>query len=361
MSAERDALHAQVLGLIDRLAGGARDDAARDALLAALMRYQRRSVAPYARVVQNLGGGEDPLRWPALPTDVFRHARVASHATERDVRVFRTSGTTQGARGAHALCDLSLYDRAARAAARYALFPDVERMPLAILAPRASTLPDSSLSYMLDRFAAWFGAGETAWLIDGDRIDAAGLERAARAAERSGAPLALLGTSFAFVHAEDALGERRFRLPHGSRIMQTGGFKGRVRTIEPSAMLELLSARYGVEPAFIVQEYGMTELSSQLYEAPLRAALRGEPVAPRRLWVPGWVRATVVDADTLAEVPPGHEGLLRVDDPCNLDTVCAIQTSDRARTIGDGIVVLGRAPLAEARGCSIAIDAALGG
>src|SRR4051794_32461949 len=116
----RAALHSRIAALIDRLADGARDDAARDALLAEVLRYQRAAVAPYARVVDGLGDGDDPLYWPALPTDVFRHARVAAHAPAQDVRVFRTSGTTATARGAHHLCDLSLYDRGARAAARYA-------------------------------------------------------------------------------------------------------------------------------------------------------------------------------------------------------------------------------------------------
>ena len=49
------------------------------------------------------------------------------------------------------------------------------------------------------------------------------------------------------------------------------------------------------------------------------------------------------------------------DDPCNLDSVCAIQTADRARRVAGGVVVLGRAADAVPRGCSLAIDAVLGG
>lgn len=105
----------------------------------------------------------------------------------------------------------------------------------------------------------------------------------------------------------------------------------------------------------------MTELSSQLYETTLREAALGREASPRRLWFPGWVRVTLVDPQTLAPVPDGAEGLLRIDDLANVDSVCAIQTSDRARRIVDGIVVLGRAPGATTRGCSVAVDAALGG
>lgn len=360
--AAREELAARVAALIDRMHDGTRDDAARDALLADLLRAQREAVAPYNRLVARLAPDEpDPLHWPGLPTDVFRFARVAAHAAQQDVRVFRTSGTTSGARGVHALRDLSLYDRSAHAAARYALFPDVGRMPLLILAPRASELPDSSLSYMLDRFTTWFGLGEPLWLLDNGALDTDRLARALATAERDERAVALLGTSFAFVHAEDALGAQRFRLPRGSRIMQTGGFKGRTRELAPEDMRALLNARYAIEDCMIVSEYGMTELCSQLYDTTLREAWLGRAAVQRRLWVPGWVRATVVDPETLAELPDDREGLLRIDDPCNIDGACAIQTADRARRVGGGVVVLGRASDAVPRGCSLAIDAVLGG
>lgn len=353
--AERAALAAEIGALIDRLADGARDDAAREALLARVLRFQRAHVAPYARIVAHGlaqgGATDDPLAWPAVPTDVFRFVRVAAHGPERDVRVFRTSGTTQAQRGEHALRDLALYDQSARAWARHMLFRDVPRIRLVSLAPSPSELPDSSLSYMIDRFAAWFGLGETAQVFRDGALDLERLEQALRAAERAGEPVALLGTSFAFVHADDGLGAARFRLPAGSRVMQTGGFKGRSREVAPDAMRAMIGARYGVPEERILAEYGMTELCSQLYEAP----------APRRLLAPGWVRVSLVDPSTLQPITGDGEGLVRIDDLANLDTACAIQTSDRGVRAGDGIVVLGRAAGAVPRGCSIAVDAALSG
>jgi hypothetical protein len=358
----REALIDRSTALIERLAGGGRDDAARDGLLRELLCWQRKVIPAYGRIVERLGSQrEDPLLWPAVPSDVFRFARVAAHPPAEDVRVFRSSGTTAEARASHAIKDLSLYDLAARAAARHALFPDVERIALVILAQPSAEQPDSSLSYMLDRFGAWFGHGQGVCVLGEGRLDVALLARTLDAAERRQTPLALLGTSFAFVHAHDALGARRYRLPAGSRIMQTGGFKGRSRELEPQAMLCLLVERYGIDERFIVQEYGMTELCSQLYETTLRDAALGHAPGPRRLWLPGWVRATLVDPETLASVREGEEGLLRIDDLASVDSACAIQTADRARRVGDGIVVLGRAAGASPRGCSLAVDAALGG
>lgn len=345
-------LRARALSLVERLSDGSRDPVARDALLRDLEAYQAQHVAPYGRVVATRGAGA------ALPTDVFRFTRVASHDASDDVRVFKTSGTTNGARGEHAFCDLAIYDAAAEAAARHMLFPDVDRMPLLMLAPSEDDAPDSSLSYMLSRFAEWFGEGPTRWLVKDGAVDVDALDAGIRGAD---APVALLGTSFAFVHADDALAGRRFRLPPGSRVMQTGGFKGRSREVDPEAMRAMLAHTYGVPEAMVVAEYGMTELSSQLYETTLRDAVLEGEVGSRRLWWPGWLRATVVHAETLAPIEGDEVGILRLDDAANLDSVAAIQTSDLAQRRGDGVVLLGRAPGAVPRGCSLAIEEALAG
>ena len=136
--------------------------------------------------------------------------------------------------------------------------------------------------------------------------------------------------------------------------MQTGGFKGRSREVEPDELRRAISRRYGVPETHIVAEYGMTELSSQLYETTLRGDTH------RRLWAPGWVRARVVDPESLAEVEEGVAGILRLDDAANLDSVCAIQTSDVAIRHGQTFLLLGRAPGSVPRGCSLAVEEALG-
>jgi hypothetical protein len=299
-----------------------------------------------------------PADLPAVPTDVFRMARVAAHPPALDVKTFLTSGTTSGARGAHHLCDLSLYDLSARAVAAQALFPDMPRMTLISLVAPEHEAPESSLSYMVARFHDWFGAAGSACAWHQGALDPDRLARALDRAVAEDTPVALLGTSFAFVFAEDALG-RQWRLPARSRIMQTGGFKGRSREVAPHAMRALLEARYGVPESFIVAEYGMCELSSQLYETSLVDALAGR-AGPRRLRAPAWVRASIVDPDTLAPVQGDQVGLVRIDDVANLDTAWAVQTSDLGRRVDDGIVLLGRAAGAMPRGCSLAVEEALG-
>ena len=358
MSDRRTELRSKVLALIARCANGARDDLARDALLLELAAYQAEQVAPYGRFhAQRLRGRmpTTPDAIPALPTDAFRYARISSRPEHEDVRRFVSSGTTSESRSLHALADLTLYDAAPEAAARFALFHDLARMPLVLLVPSAEALPESSLSYMLARFVDWFGGESSmhAWPVGPGHMEA--LRARLTAASRAGTPVALLGTSFAFVHAVDALGGERFRLPASSRIMQTGGFKGRARTLSPEAMRTLLHDAFGVDDTRIVAEYGMTELSSQLYETTLRW-----PDAARRLWAPGWVRVSVVDPETLAPLPDGQQGLVRIDDLANLDGVACIQTADLGVLDAHGLSLHGRAADAVARGCSITAAELLG-
>ncbi len=349
----RGELKARIDALITAFVSDQHVEAAtRDELIEDLAAWQAERIPEYGRL-QRRGA------WPpALPTDVFRFRRIAAHPKEDDLRVFLSSGTTSSERSLHAYGDLSVYDAAARAAARHMLFPDVERMRLVVLAPQEDKAPDSSLEYMLARFAEWFGT-ECTWVWCDGALDLELLAAVLREAEASKEAVAVLGTSFAFVHAEDGLGDQRFELAPGSRIMQTGGYKGRSREVDPEILLEAISARFGVAGPWIINEFGATELSSQMYETTLREGIDGA-TGPRRLWVPPWVRATPVDPDTLQPVQGDAVGILRIDDTANLDSVCCIQTADLARRLDDGIVVLGRAPGAPPRGCSLAADQALG-
>src|SRR5262249_37088436 len=151
-------------------------------------------------------------------------------------------------------------------------------MTFLVLAPRAGAL-ESSLGFMLELFADRF-AVRARYLQpkEGEPIDESGLTAALNEACRAGMPAVVMGTSFGFVHALDALRGARFALPPGSRAMHTGGFKGRSREVAPDELRAAIAGAFGLEIGSVVGEYGMTELSSQLYEGTLRA-LRGLPVA----------------------------------------------------------------------------------
>lgn len=66
--------------------------------------------------------------------------------------------------------------------------------------------------------------------------------------EEEGISYGLLGASFSFVHVLDEMERqgRSFQLPFGSRLLDTGGFKGQSRELELDAFYEALSNAFGV-------------------------------------------------------------------------------------------------------------------
>jgi hypothetical protein len=141
-------------------------------------------------------------------------------------------------------------------------------------------------------------------------------------------------------------------LPEGSRIMETGGFKGRARDVEREELYGALESRLGIPRSRIVNEYGMTELLSQLYEPVLAegASAAGKHVAPP------WLKARALDPGSLAPLRDGEAGLLAFFDLANAGSVCHVLTQDMGTVSADGVRLQGRAEGAEPRGCSLAVE-----
>ncbi len=355
-----EVLKSDISAFMNQVAEGTTDTTRRDALLEQALTWQYNHVKPYQKFVDahRATSTRTSIEWPALPTDVFRYARIAAHAPEEDICTFVTSGTTLREQGKHFLKDLSLYDQSSFLTARYAMFPDCHKLPLYILAPSKLESPTSSLTYMLSRFMDWFAEEGSAYIWHNNRLDIPLLHDVLTENCQHHQPVALFGTSLAFAHALESL-STQWELPYGSRVMLTGGSKGSTRDVLSDTFRAKISHTFGVPDNWIVNEYGMTELCSQLYDLNLRHAIRGESYASRSLWSPGWVRITVIDPRNGQPCREGDAGIIRIDDLANLDTVCAIQTSDLGIQTPDGLLLLGRTQKATARGCSLEADARL--
>ena len=73
----------------------------------------------------------------------------------------------------------------------------------------------------------------------------------------------------------------------------------------------------------------------------------------RQFRFPPWARVQIISPETGREVAEGETGLIRVFDLANVFSVAAIQTEDLGIRRGDGFELVGRAQLAEPRGCSL--------
>lgn len=326
------------------------DDARFDALARRLFAFQFARCEPFRRLCERRKRTPERIdSWrdiPAVPTGAFKEMALRSFPAERTLHTFRTSGTATSSRGELHLDTLEVYEASLLPAFRRSVLPDLganERMAFVVLAPTQGEMPDSSLSHM---FAVLMEHHAAEGSFTG--MDPAA---AARALGEARGPVCLCATAFALVHLLDVLPAAGLPLAAGSRVMETGGFKGRAREVTRNALYARVSDSLGVPETHIVNQYGMTELGSQFYDSVL-----ARPQEPRRKLGPPWARARVLDPISGAEVQDGERGVLHVLDLANTGSVLAVQTADLAVRIGDGFDVLGREPGAEARGCSIAAD-----
>ena len=134
--------------------------------------------------------------------------------------------------------------------------------------------------------------------------------------------------------------------------METGGFKGLARAVSRSDVYDGIAAATGVPSSRIVNESGMTELLSQLYEPVLSEG----PDAVGTHVPPPWLRVRALDPVSLDPVQEGEDGILTFFDLANAGSVSHILTEDVGSVREEGVRFRGRLVGAEPRGCSRAMD-----
>jgi hypothetical protein len=302
---------------------------------------------------------------PAVPTAAFKELELTCLAPQERIAAFYSSGTTEQKPSRHyhsaeslAIYEASLWPWFARHVVP-ALGSRVSDFGLCVLTPPPSQAPHSSLVHMFETVRQRFGASESAfvgkiatdnsWTLDFDTALAA-LDDNSKLKTQN--PKLILGTAFLFVHLLDFLGEKnvRFDLAAGSRVMETGGYKNRSRSMPKEELHALITERLGVPRENVVCEYGMSELGSQAYDG---VASRITHHASRAFHFPPWARVQIVSPETGREVADGETGLIRVFDLANVFSVMAAQTEDLGVQRGDGFELVGRAQFAEPRGCSL--------
>jgi hypothetical protein len=339
----------------------AEDEARFEALALELFSHQFARCEPFARFCRARGSTPDSVAsWreiPAVPSGAFKEMALRSFPPEHERHVFRTSGTSTRRRGELHLDTLALYEASLLPSFERHLLPDLgepsERMRIAILAPSPLEAPDSSLSHMFGVVLERRGDPGSAFLVHRGELQTQRLLDELEEAAASDVAVLLGGTAFAFVHLLEAMESTgcRIALPGGSRVMETGGFKGRARELPRDELYRRLHRALGVPPDRIVNQYGMTELGSQFYDSVLRF-----PGTPRRKLGPPWARVRLIDPESGQQAPYGEIGMVTVLDLANAGSILAVQSADLGRALGDGFQVLGREAGAEARGCSIAAD-----
>lgn len=251
---------------------------------------------------------------PAVPVSLMKEVSFA--CVPQPTVVYRTSGTT-GKRGEHWMADNEVYDLAART-----WFDQTVEAPPACVS-LITDAADSSLHHMVKLLRP----GVVTCYPD--------VREAVRTISLQ--PVFLTATAFALA---DFL-ELDTELPPDSVVMVTGGFKGRQTKLSRDELLFEAQRRLG--QVRIIEEYGMTELSSQLWD-----------VDGSGYRAPPWLHVYAVDP--VSGRPVDGVGLLRFVDLANWSSVLALETEDLGRVDEGRVHLLGRLPSSSPRGCSLAYE-----
>jgi len=318
-----------------------------------LLRWQAEFNPTYQNFLKSSGlRGNELNNWadfPALPVAAFKLGSVTTFSPAEAEFIFETSGTTGKSTGRHYMKNGRCYERSLELGFKR-FMPDLSRHRWISLVPSFSSRPHSSLAYMLQHLSTIIPESRSMESVtDGDFIiDQDKLLLLLNEAQQSSQPVALFATSFSLAQMAEHLLKRgiSLRLPLGTVVFDTGGYKGKHRELAPADLLNLLEISLGVPRGQVWNEYGMTELSSQGYGKLADGLHRFPP----------WIRVRLLDPATGAEVAEGEKGLLHFYDLANVHSVMAVGTLDTGLRKGDAIRLLGRVLGAPERGCSLPFE-----
>lgn len=296
---------------------------------------------------------------PALPVEAFRQDRVCGFPPANEIVRFHTSGTSSSRAGTLCLDDLQLYDAALLRGFAHHVLPDRDAMRMVSLVPTRAAAPHSSLAYMIERVRREWGTRDSACFVEADALQIDRLQSVLRECSRDEEPVLLLGTAFAWVVFLDACRQSGWSvlLPPGSRLFETGGYKGRTRSVSRAELLRRIAEHLGIAATHVVSEYGMTELASQVYTLNLRrAVVDGISEDDPRWSIPAWLRPRLLDPQRELPVDPENAagpGLLLHQDLADRAGVAHLLTADLGSPAGCSFLLEGRVPVADLRGCGL--------
>ena len=99
------------------------------------------------------------------------------------------------------------------------------------------------------------------------------------------------------------------------------GSQDEAAPLSATSVVDLAERHLGIAPEMVINEYGMTEMCSQLYDATPFNSTRRESIGERCKLPPPWLRPFAVDPATLRPVADGQPGMLTFFDLANVGSV----------------------------------------
>ncbi|WP_080846019.1 LuxE/PaaK family acyltransferase [Cytobacillus gottheilii] len=320
-----------------------------------VFRFQYENNSPYQSFcIQKRKTPRTVKHWydiPPVPIQAFKDVTLSCIDKNDAEAIFMTSGTTKQIKGKHYHPTLDIFDASMTVNFQKRFMQKQPFIKMGILFPDELQMPNSSLARYLYLAKKTYGTKESHYLLTKDGIHTELLVSELTRAEQTGEPYALLGASYSFVHLLDYLQEKQlsFKLPEGSKFLDTGGYKNQSRHVEAAEFYNALNTHLGVEKKDCINMYGMTELSTQFYDD-------GNDSDPSVKSGPHWIKTRVVNPLTGLDVPKGESGVLVHYDLANFNSAVAILTEDLGKETDRGFLLLGRVKGSEQKGCSLAVD-----
>jgi hypothetical protein len=300
-------------------------------------------------------------RWidiPPMPIQGYKELTLSCEPIEEAEAIFMTSGTTNPeAKGKNYHPDLTVWDASMKGPFKRFVVPDCEKMTIFVLSPAEDLNQNSSLSRYLSNAVSYFGTENSEFFFSEEGLNFERLVSQLKRCEEKREPVMLMGASFAYVHILDYLKEKqiKFQLPEKSRIFDTGGFKGQSREVDMEQLYTEFQTYFQIGRDKCINMYGMTELSSQIYDQTIVSSYLHPSVIHDKAAAP-WIKTVILNTETLEPVQEGEKGVIAHYDLANWNSCLALLTEDLGYQTENGFVLLGRIKDSEARGCSIAVD-----
>ena len=280
---------------------------------------------------------KNPQSWKEItpiPTEAFKSAKIISFPEKRISKTFLTSGTTGDSKGQHHFLETSLYEKSILATWKKLNLP---KLPLICLTQSHECNNKSSLIHMFKTLNGKYlinSSGE----INFEKINSF--------FKHNNSPIVFAGTAIAFLELIKNSSNINIELPKGSWVLETGGYKGMKKSVNKDTFYAEISELFNLPIDKIINEYSMTELSSQFYSFGLNHTHKSAH----------WLKAKVVIPGKNTEAQDGEKGILAIYDLANLGSSVAIMTGDIAIKKGNEFELVGRDETLTPRGCSLAAE-----
>jgi hypothetical protein len=223
------------------------------------------------------------------------------------------------------------------------VFPDIETIKMLFMVPVPVMAPGMVMASGLEQIKQQSGTDDSGFLISFRGLDLKRLISALRHAEKTGQPLAMLGATWGFDYFLDSCKREgiRFRLPAGSRIVDSGGYVGRYVKCTKEEFFGKCTEVLGIKEDYCINALWLCESSTVYFDNVLSNSLAGIRLE-RYKEIPPWSRTIVVDPLDFRRLPKGKVGLLRHCDLSNRAMAIVVQTDKMGYETENGFEVAGK-------------------